>query len=101
MESYYPLNLMSNHSKKLLKEAIEKQGSSGKCIHTPEMQGLMHGEQGGAWLCNYVGCTQISDWVIYYANRPPGEHRHVCTEHVGFLLEEGIQHTIYPIIRYE
>lgn len=89
---------MSNRSKKLLKEAIEKHTSSGKCIQTPEVTGLMHGEQGGSWLCDVLACTNTAKWVIYYSNKMPGEHHHVCTEHVGLLLDEGIQHTIYPII---
>lgn len=92
---------MSNHRKKLLKEAIDKHSSSQRCELTPEMQGALHGEQGGAWLCNYMACTKISDWVIYYADKPPGEHHHSCTEHVGMLLDDGVQHTIYPIIRYQ
>lgn len=89
---------MSSKSKKILKDAIEKHNSLRKCTQTPEVDGDLHGEFGGEWLCDVIACTNISEWVIYYSNRGPGEHHHACTEHVGRLLEDGIQHTIFPII---
>ena len=41
-------------------------------------------------------CISRAEWTIVYG-RSPDDVTEACTEHVGVLLEDGVENHVYPI----
>jgi len=46
--------------------------------------------------CCHIHCEKIAEWIIVHGSSPD-DYTESCTEHVGILLTDAIEHRIYQI----